>query len=99
MGASLAGLTDHAAADKAPTGWPYPWSCCSKLDCRQIGTDEISQPSESDPDYVIRSTGERLAPDDGRIRQSPDGTFHCCVHQARLDAGHTVCLFVRPRGL
>lgn len=96
--ASLAGLTDDAAAHDAPTGWSYPWSCCSNLDCREIGADAISEPSESDPDYVIRSTGERLAPNDRRIRQSPDGAFHWCAHQAGVDAGHTICLFVPPRG-
>lgn len=98
MGASVAGFSDDAVAHQAPTGWSYPWSCCSNLDCREIGIDAISEPSESDPDYVIRPIGERLAPDDRRVRQSPNGAFRWCAHQAGVDAGHTICLFVPARG-
>src|SRR5262245_49585112 len=98
VGAALAGLAGGAVAHHAPTGWSYPWACCSNLDCREIDAAEVSEPSDADPDYVIRSTGERIAPNDKRVRQSPDGAFHWCRHHAGIDAGHTICLFVPPRG-
>ena len=31
-------------------------------------------------------------------RDSPDGEYHWCAHQAGIDAGHTICLFVPPKG-
>jgi hypothetical protein len=96
-GAALAGLSDAAAAHQAPTGWSYPWACGSNVDYREVDTAAISEPSDADPDYVIRSTRERIAPDDRRIRQSPDGAFHWCAHQAGIDGRHTICLFVPPR--
>ena len=97
IAATLAGLSGGAAAHQAPTGWSYPWACCSNMDCRQIDAAEISEPSGADSGYVIRSTGERIASNDRRIRQSPDGAFHWCAHQAGVDAGRTICLFVPPR--
>src|SRR5262245_3084797 len=97
-GAAPTGLSGSAAARQAPIGWSYLWACCSKMDCRDIGAEAISEASDADPAYVVRLTGERIAPGDRRIRQSPDGAFHWCRHQAGFDAGHTICLCVPPRG-
>lgn len=88
----------RARAHEAPTGWKYPWSCCSNLDCRELEDGEISEPNDRRPTYRILPTGEEIAPGDRRIKDSPDGAFHWCAHQAGLDAGHTICLFVPPRG-
>jgi hypothetical protein len=52
--------------------------------------------SERPEGYVIKDTGEVLAYSDRRIKDSPDGEFHWCAHEAGLDAGKTICLFVPP---
>ena len=54
--------------------------------------------SEKPEGYVINGTGEVVAYADKRVKDSPDGEYHWCAHQAGLDAGHTICLFVPPKG-
>ena len=49
LGASPAG------AHQAPTGWTYPWACCSNMDCQEVETKSISEKPQG---YVIQSTGE-----------------------------------------
>ena len=85
-----------AGAHEAPKGWRYPWECCSRMDCQMVEARAISERPEG---YVINSTGEVVAYADKRVRNSPDGEYHWCAHQAGLDAGHTICLFVPPKGL
>ena len=84
-----------ARAHDAPTGWTYPWSCCSSMDCKEVAEKAISERPEG---YVVNSTGEVVAYADKRVKDSPDGEYHWCAHQAGLDAGHTICLFVPPKG-
>jgi hypothetical protein len=78
-----------------PSGWTYPWSCCSSMDCKEVTDKAISERPEG---YVVNSTGEVVAYADKRVKDSPDGEYHWCAHQAGLDAGHTICLFVPPKG-
>lgn len=83
----------------APKGWSYPWSCCSNQDCREVtGGGAGAFIAERPEGYVVRSTGEVIGYADKRIKNSPDGEYHWCAHQAGLDAGHTICLFVPPKG-
>jgi hypothetical protein len=84
-----------ARAHDAPTGWTYPWSCCSSMDCKEVAPKAISERPEG---YVVNSTGEVVAYADKRVKDSPDGEYHWCAHQAGIDAGHTICLFVPPKG-
>ena len=92
---SLTPLTAFpAGAHEAPKGWSYPLSCCSNYDCKQVSGGSISERPEG---YVI-DTGEVVAYSDKRIRNSPDGEYHWCAHQAGVDAGRTICLFVPSRG-
>lgn len=88
-------LAFPAGAHEAPKGWNYPWSCCSNQDCKEVTANAISERPEG---YVINATGEVVAYADKRVRNSPDGEYHWCAHQAGLDAGHTICLFVPPKG-
>jgi hypothetical protein len=83
-----------AGAHEAPLGWSYPLSCCSNYDCKQVSAGTISERPEG---YVI-DTGEVVPYADKRVRVSPDGEFHWCAHQAGVDAGRTICLFVPDRG-
>jgi hypothetical protein len=84
-----------ANAHQAPTGWTYPWACCSNMDCQEVEPKSISEEPQG---YVIQSTGEVVAYGDRRVKNSPDGEYHWCAHQAGVDAGHTICLFVPPKG-
>jgi hypothetical protein len=84
-----------AHAHDAPAGWKYPWACCSNMDCQEVSASAIAERPEG---YVIQSTGEVVAYTDSRVKASPDGEYHWCAHQAGIDAGHTICLFVPPKG-
>ncbi|TJV51127.1 MAG: hypothetical protein E5Y01_16190 [Mesorhizobium sp.] len=90
----LARAHDAPPTAKLPQGWSYPFACCANYDCHQA-TGEVSERPEG---YVITQTGEVIAYGDKRIKPSPDGEFHWCAHQAGLDAGKTICLFVPDRG-
>lgn len=86
---------DALPTAQQPLGWTYPWSCCSNQDCKQVSGDGVQ---ERPGGYVIASTGEIVPYGDKRIKDSPDGEFHWCAHQAGVDKGRTICLFVPPRG-
>jgi hypothetical protein len=77
-----------------PQGWSYPFACCANYDCQEVPDASIVEGARG---YEIRKTGELIPMSDKRVRQSPDGKFHWCAHQAGLDAGKTICLFVPPR--
>ena len=83
-----------ARAHDAPKGWSYPFSCCSGIDCREVTAKAISERPDG---YVIEGTGEQIAYNDTRVKNSPDGEFHWCSVAGASD-GRTICLFVPPRG-
>jgi len=95
----IATLTATATAHDAqptaamPRGWKYPFACCANFDCKEVPQSSISERPEG---YVIQGTGEVVAYSDKRVKNSPDGEYHWCAHQAGLDAGKTICLFVPP---
>ena len=91
----ILGLPGRAIAHDAPTGWKYPWACCSNMDCKEVQSSVVLESKEG---YVIQFTGEVVGYRDKRVRNSPDGEYHWCAHQAGIDAGHTICLFVPPKG-
>jgi hypothetical protein len=77
-----------------PLGWAYPYSCCSGIDCRQVSAKAISERPEG---YVINNTGEVVAYNDSRVKNSPDGVYHWCSVAGASDS-RTICLFVPPKG-
>ncbi|TIS37915.1 MAG: hypothetical protein E5W95_18165 [Mesorhizobium sp.] len=83
-----------ARAHDAPTGWAYPFSCCSGYDCREVPDDWIVEGQDG---YRIVITGETIPMTNPKIKQSPDGRFHWCS-VAGLDDSRTICLFVPARG-
>jgi hypothetical protein len=89
------GVHGEVSAHDAPSGWKYPWACCSNMDCQQVQSSAVLERPQG---YIIQSTGEVLGYRDKRIKDSPDGEYHWCAHQAGLDAGQTVCLFVPSKG-
>lgn len=88
-----AGFAVPASGHDAPSGWSYPFSCCSMNDCRPVATKAISERPEG---FVINVTGEVVPYQDTRVRPSPDGEFHWCS-VAGGESGRTICLFVPPR--
>lgn len=80
-------------AHQAKSGWNYPISCCSGIDCREVPNKAISERPEG---YVIVGTGEVLAYKDSRVRNSPDGEYHWCSVGGANNT-KTVCLFVPPK--
>ena len=88
-------LVGAAHAHESPMGWKYPFSCCANHDCQALGEKAISERPEG---YVVIATGEVVTYADRRVKDSPDGLYHWCAHQAGIDAGRTICLFVPPKG-
>ena len=82
-----------ARAHDAPSGWSYPFACCSGVDCRPVTQPRISERAQG---YVIEGTGEVVAYSDPRVRDSPDGDYHWCS-VAGADDSRTICLFVPPK--
>lgn len=89
---TLTGATAARSHD-APSGWKYPWSCCSGQDCRPVTTKLVSEIRNG---YVINTTGEVVPFSDSRVQSSPDGEYHWCS-VAGADNGKTICLFVPQR--
>lgn len=87
------GVAWPSYAHDAPTGWSYPFSCCSDFDCRQVEAVAISERPEG---YVIKNTGEVVNYTDVRLKNSPDGEYHWCSVAGAKDS-RTICLFVPPR--
>lgn len=89
--------TPPAWSHESPTGWSYPWSCCSNQDCQMVDDARVH---EKPAGYVVDGAkdAEPIPYGDKRIKNSPDGAFHWCAHQAGLDAGKTICLFAPPKG-
>ena len=87
---ALLATAPAARAHDAPSGWSYPFSCCSGYDCRPVSAKTISERPEG---YVIAGTGEVVGYGDERIRSSPDDEYHWCS-VAGMDDGKTICLFV-----
>jgi len=88
---ALIALVDAARSHEAPSGWSYPLSCCSGVDCR-----EVDRVREGRNGYAVPSN-ELIPYSDARIKPSPDGEFHWCT-VGGADDGRTICLFVPPRG-
>jgi hypothetical protein len=80
----------------------FPWSCCSNLDCFEIGE------GKAEPAPTAGPGGWRLY--DGTVipfaeaRPSPDGKFYVCRKQGKSDgevihpAGEKPCLWVPQMG-
>lgn len=85
-----------------PEGWSYPYSCCSGYDCRPVGYKKPLPKgdgvfiTEDKRGYIISTTNEVIPVTDGRVKESPDGTYHWCSVAGEV-TGRTICLYVPPR--
>lgn len=80
-------------AHEAPSGWSYPFACCSNQDCREVPDDWIAEGRNG---YRIVITGEVIPMSSPKVRHSPDGRFHWCSVAGAADS-KTICLFVPAR--
>jgi hypothetical protein len=77
-----------AVAHRAPSGWQYPVSCCSKANCYEIDPAEVENVMGA---YKILATGQFFG--FSRVKISPDGHYHRCSLRGDRKTT-TVCLFV-----
>ena len=88
-----------SCAHEAPSGWEYPFACCSGADCARIDPSEVR---ETPSGFVVTImpgrhpmwASERRQPavldiPYQKARLSPDGFFHLCMN----DAGELLCFF------
>jgi hypothetical protein len=89
-------LAGRAGAHEAPTGWKYPASCCSNKDCRQ----DDNAVRVVNGGWEVTQTGEFIAHNDSRRKDSPDGLYHICMSAADFQStnAHTLCVFTPPMG-
>lgn len=82
-----------------PEGWNYSIACCSGTDCRAVNSPRSGSRvtiAETPQGYRISTTGETIAYNDRRIKESPDGEFHWCS-VGGSDDSRTLCLYAPPR--
>lgn len=89
-GMMIVAATGFVWAHDAPTGWQYPISCCSGVDCREVSDEAII---EGPNGYTIAATGETIPMTSRKVRPSPDGIYHWCSVGGKPDSA-TICLFV-----
>lgn len=82
-----------ADAHSAPSGWLYPYQCCSGRDCQPVHGTAVKEGPEG---YVVEITGEVIGYHDSRLKISPDGDFHLCMPPGSIRS-RAICLFVPPR--
>lgn len=89
----------EACAHEAPSGWEYPFACCSGVDCARIDASAVRA---SPPGFVVTVAPGRhpMWPAQRReplileipyekARHSPDGLWHLCIDEA----GQLLCFF------
>ncbi|MBP2238814.1 hypothetical protein J2Z31_005355 [Sinorhizobium kostiense] len=91
----LVHLSFHVKVDahSAPSGWYYPYQCCSDRDCQPVHDTAVVEGPEG---YIVEETGEIIGYQDPRVKPSPDGEFHLCLGTGNF---LTRCLFVPPRAV
>jgi hypothetical protein len=86
----LFGMLAHipAQAHPSPSGWQYPWSCCSNQDCRPVECDTL----EEIGDGKVQDTenGQTYAKD--QVFSSGDHHCHVCTELGKTD-GKPLCAF------
>lgn len=99
IGAVLAAASAPALSHPAPSGWDYPFQCCSGADCARIDADMVR---EIPSGFVVTVAPGRhpMWPTERRqalvldiphkkLSPAPDGLWHLCIN----DAGELLCFF------
>lgn len=102
IGVGLAMWTYPAFAHQAPTGWAYPFECCSNKDCGEIPASAVVEGPNGfvvtilpgQHDMVKDAPVQYLIPY-GTEKPSPDGLTHICLNPALK----MLCFFTGNRGV
>ena len=100
-----------ASAHDAPSGWSYPLSCCSGMDCNEIPASRVRETANgyrislgaSDHVMLIAPENYSVPYTDGRVKVAPDGVYHACISRQSIVngvpiGGRLICLFTPPKG-
>ncbi|HEV7257796.1 MAG TPA: hypothetical protein VGN82_08440 [Bosea sp. (in: a-proteobacteria)] len=89
---------------EAPSGWDYPFECCSGADCAQLDPKAVKANASGfivtvvPGQHPIWSRDRRhplvLEIAYRKARLSPDGKWHLCIN----DAGDLLCFFAPAGG-
>ena len=86
-----------------PTGWAYPWACCSSQDCSPLRASAVEKRPDGyhitlekgDHPFVLERVVFDIPYSDKRVRNSPDGDYHICIRGTPLKL---LCFFRGPEG-
>jgi hypothetical protein len=84
-------LSAPAAAHIAPSGWAFPYQCCSDRNCQPVHDPAITEGPDG---YVVGESGEIIGYADPRLKDSPDGEFHLCRAPGK-PRSRAICLSFR----
>jgi hypothetical protein len=79
-----------AQAHHAPSGWSYPWQCCSNRDCRPVECDTL----EEIEDGKVRDIENGQTYDRSMVQSSGDSHCHLCTELGKVD-GKPICAFIQ----
>lgn len=79
-----------AQAHHAPSGWQYPWSCCSNQDCRPVPCDTLED--IGDGKVLDNENGQTYQKD--QVFSSGDSHCHLCTELGKVD-GKPICAFIQ----
>lgn len=79
-----------APAHEAPSGWSYPWQCCSGQDCRPVACDTLEEIEGG----KVRDIENGQTYERNMVQSSGDSRCHICTEQGKLD-GKGLCVFVQ----
>jgi hypothetical protein len=108
-GGIVLAAANSAPAHQAPSGWIYPWECCSGRDCTIIPASQVRATARGyearlEPgqhNFLTPATGGRdyVIPY-GQAKPSPDGDFHICIRPAYAQTPFgLICFFAPPPGV
>lgn len=98
-------LAQRARAHEAPSGWAYPYECCSNQDCASVPADAVKERRGGWHVTVVPGTHPQVPAGAPAVmvfvpvheaRPSPDGEWHICLHPTDK---RTLCFFAPPGGV
>ena len=83
-------LATPAAAHTAASGWQYPFSCCSNLDCRPIACDLLEEIDGG----KVRDIENGQTYERSMVQSSGDSKCHICT-EGGLSNSKPICVFIQ----
>jgi hypothetical protein len=92
-------------AHQAPSGWAYPYECCSNQDCARVAPESVRERRGGWHVTVLPGTHPQVPAGAPAVmvfvpvneaRPSPDGEWHICLHPSDK---RLLCFFNPPGGV